>query len=214
MKKYDEDSRIRKELVEKYRREGGLLPEWIARTMTVYNRYFEAGNIIKCLEERGQILGPEFCVVDYGCAVGDYGFAFGRQGCMVLFYDVDVAINFVNYRLSHEDPQFGHLTMPTSAAPEFNVPDGGCNLAIFGEVLEHLTNPLEILTKFKDAGTTYIFTSSYPYRRDEATDDYWHQRGHLDEARLQQPACRELLEKHYKKIGNFGGQMNLWKLRT
>jgi hypothetical protein len=46
------------------------------------------------------------------------------------------------------------------------------NIAIFGEVLEHLDNPLEVITNFVNNKTKYIFTSSYPFRNDDPNDDY------------------------------------------
>jgi hypothetical protein len=210
MKQFTESKERRLEIFNAYVRLRGSASRSIQRTMCEYDRYHEAGELIKTLEPE---LNSHFCVVDYGCGVGDYGMAFGRMGCMVLFYDLDPEIDFVNFRLENESEPFGHMTMPKSSSPELTVPAGGCQLAIFGEVLEHVPDPAAVLKMFADAGTKYIFTSSYPYRRDAATDDYWQHPGHLESARVQQPACRELLETRYRKIANYGGQMNLWRLR-
>ncbi len=213
MKPYTETKERRQEIAKSY---PGVLGKDLSRMFLTYDRYHEAGHIIRALDAEG-IDWSKTEVVDFGCGPGDYGFALGRQGAGVVFYDYDQVMHFVNHRLSQEENVFGHMTMPKSAAPELIPPPCGSDtvgVAIFGEVLEHTDNPMEILSRFHVAGVQYIFTSSYPYRRDNADDDYW--RGHTDHsdmARLQQPMCREFLERNYKKIGNFGGQANLWKRR-
>jgi hypothetical protein len=197
-----------------YQQQTGTAPAtFVQRTMTGYDRYWEAEQILRVLEER-KIDWAKTCVVDFGSGVGDYGYAMGRQGTeLVTFIDKSLEmIDFCQYRMEYEDPkfpaQFFHTSMP------WRDHLGAIDVAIFGEVLEHTEDPLGLLQEFEARGAGYIFTSSYPYRRDEATDDYWKKHGHADDARLAQPACRELLETKYKKIANFGGQMNLWKHRV
>jgi hypothetical protein len=202
-------------LVKLYEEKHGEMLGWVRHPFVKYTRYPRALDIIGTLESE---LGSAFEVFDYGCGVGDYGMAFGRMGCSVVFYDFKEPTDFVSFRIEHENRRIDARIV--SRGPyrgehkDLDLLGARPSLAIFGEVLEHVTNPLEILQKFHAAGTKYIFTSSVPYRSDSPTDDYWQERGHLDEARLQQPAMRELLETKYKKIANYGGQANLWKLRS
>lgn len=208
---YGESKERRANILGEYKAGGGMVEPWMARVMVEYDRYDEAGQILEALEKDG-LSFKDLSVVDYGAGAGDYGFAFGRQGAHPIFYDFKVAADFIRFRAQGEGFEFDIVEVEPGR--EMPLPAGWSGIVIFGEVLEHLDDPLATLQYFTEKGAKYIFTSSYPYRRDAATDDYWKKSGHSDKARLQQPACRELLEKRYKKIANFGGQLNLWKSRV
>lgn len=166
-----------------------------------YDRYYEAGLIEMSLQDIFDGTGGSFDglkVLDFGCCAGDYGMYFARLGAFVHFEDIDEdAIKFVEYRLKREGlkRRFNHSEH---------------DLAIFGEVLEHCDNALDIISdevlKFE---TSYIFISSYPFRSDDENDPYWKGRDHSQQARLAQKAVRALLEKHYDAI-KYDGERRLW----
>jgi SAM-dependent methyltransferase len=173
----------------------------LARTMTVYDRYFEANLIINELK-RQNIDFATLSVLDYGCACGDYGISLARNGAAVGFIDIVPAnVAFAEYRLDRENLK-----------KIIEVP----NFVIFGEVLEHLDHPLEVLKQYK---CKYLFTSSYPFRTDDPNDKYWDGafRGsglpgdHTKTAFEEQPACREYLEECYNAVRwTEGGGATLW----
>lgn len=174
----------------------GNKPPTIRHNFVDYDRYYEASLIAGALIEKGVNL-KNLNVLDFGCCAGDYGMYFARWGAFVHFEDIDEdALKFVDYRLRRE-----------GLKRRYNHEEH--NLAIYGEVLEHCDDALAILTKDVEDGVRYIFTSSYPYRSDDPNDSYWQGRGHSQQARIDQPACRKILEDHYVMI-NFGGQRNLW----
>lgn len=179
--------------------------------LTEYDRYFEAEKILEEIQNTG-VNFHDIVVLDYGAGAGDYGFAFGRQGSGVLFCDTeDFVLDFLRFRWARDGEKFrAAFLSPDSLKTQSTTP---FQVAIFGEVLEHVEDPRGILEYAHARGARYIFTSSYPFRRQEATDDYWKESGHKEEARLAQPACREFLETNYKKMANFGGQLNLWRRR-
>lgn len=173
----------------------GEKPDRVRHNFVDYDRYHEARLIEAELRNRGARL-EDMVVIDYGCCAGDYGIHFARLGAHTICYDIDkVAIRFVKYRFKREN-----LPLFTNEAP--------ADLAIFGEVLEHCDNPLEILSKYSESAE-YIFTSSYPYRSDDPADSYWNGRDHSPKAREQQPACRELLNRLYNAV-ELGGEKRLW----
>lgn len=183
--------------------------------MLGYDRYFEAGHILSSLEhDRGELLS-DLTVLDFGCGVGDYGFSFGRQGSQVIFYDFTPLLNFIRFRLEREQRPFEWtLIAADQSQTEYEAyqlalkqkPD----VVIFGEVLEHVEHPALLLDSVYQSGAKYIFTSSYPYRSDDPNESYWQHGDHKDSARLEQPACRDILETNYELIANYGGQANLW----
>lgn len=162
-----------------------------------YNRYFEAGAIEDALESM-HVDFTKLKVLDYGCGVSDYGIYFARLGAKVDILDIDKeALAFATWRFLQEGL---HVTAIESI--DF------ADLVIFGEVLDHLPDPLNTLA-FYGKHARFIFTSSYPFRSDDANDVHWQHDHHPKTALTQQPACREYLEKHFTKL-NFGGQRNLW----
>jgi len=203
----------RKKLLEEYQ---GDKPRHLVHPWLDYDRYRYSNKIITTLKEKGEDFS-KLVVVDYGSGVGDYGFDFGRNGAEVYFYDNDTYCNFVKFRYEKEEKKFTCHVVYINSGNFFKDMVLGdpkrITVAIFGEVLEHLENPLEVLQQFVDNKTKYIFTSSYPFRNDDPNDDYWKHPGHVhDLPRQQQPACRELLFKHYNRI-QYNGEASLWVLK-
>lgn len=178
----------------------GPKPDTIRHNFCDYDRYYEAFLIVGALQKRGVIF-KKLEVLDFGCCAGDYGMVFSRLGANVDFVDIDpLARQFVEYRQKLE----GKKAFVNSVKPV-----GLYDLTIYGEVLEHCDDALELLTQDVQKEVPYIFTSSYPYRSDDPEDSYWKGRGHSQQARIDQPKCRILLQENYIKI-NFDGQRNLW----
>lgn len=187
----------------------GDKPSHMAHPWLHYTRYPYADQIIASLRNL-QVDFSHFVVMDYGCGVGDYGFQFGRQGAEVIFFDNETYINFIKFRLEQDESKFKAHLVPIAQEHilyEIPFPD----LVIFGEVLEHLVDPLKILTNFIEKQVKYIFTSSYPYRSDDPKNSYWNHRGHAphSQTREQQPACRQLLETYYQRV-KYNGEASLW----
>lgn len=183
----------RKKIWDEY--QGVKTPE-VRHNFVDYTRYYEAEHIDGILTTKGVEI-EKLKVIDYGCCAGDYAIYFARKGAKSYGYDIDEsALNFLDYRLKREN------------LPE-NSPLNKYDLVIFGEVLEHVDDPFNLIQSYIYQGAKYMFTSSYPYRNDDPQDSYWQGRGHSKMACEQQPQCRKLLETFYKKY-NFGGQSNVW----
>lgn len=169
-----------------------------------YNRYYEASCIYNTLNKliyAGLDNTPNFRVLDFGCGVADYGIYLARHGADVTLHDIDTeAILFAQYRFEREKLKVD--INPQSMLKEFD-------LVIFGEVLDHLVDPLGLISQYVNKKTTFIWTSSYPFRSDDPNDVHWQHDHHPESARLQQPAIRKLLHDNYHQH-NFGGQRNLW----
>lgn len=185
----------RKKIYEEWTGEKNFILE---RTMILYDRYFEANFIVRELESRG-VEFSKLCVLDYGCACGDYGMVFARKGSKVSFVDiVPACVEFANHRMKLEN---------------FQVSDQEPNFVIFGEVLEHMVNPLETIQGYHEQGVKYFFTSSYPFRSDDPKDKYWKGSGdppgHTRQACIQQPEVRKFLQNHYSSV-RFDGAATLW----
>lgn len=176
----------------------GLEGTWLK-----YNRYFEAEH---CLNPIGIEKVKGLKVLDYGCGVGDMGMFFARLGANVSFFDFAHILEFVKFRASREKLPVTLISVEKKYA-DYLIYD----FAIFGEVLEHLDDPLRVVTKFVQQETKYIFTSSYPYRSDDPNDYYWKQSGHKEHihTREMQKPIREMLEANYK-YERFDGQNRIW----
>ena len=184
----------------------GAKPTYMEHPFLHYTRYWEAAQIYQTLLNN-HVDFKTFKMLDYGAGVGDYAMLFGRIGAEVWMYDNQEHNAFEDFRLSLEPAIKGHTFPCISEKDEMPSVD----LVVFGEVLEHLENPLAVITRFVMAETKYIFTSSYPFRSDNPDDPYWHHRGHThmtDICAMQKP-CRELLQKYYTEI-KYDGEGRLW----
>lgn len=177
----------------------GEKAHYLERPFCLYDRYFEANLILNNLPSDIAKLN----VLDFGCAVADYAITFARAGAKVFCFDKQFYLQFVTYRFSLENIEGTLYEVGVSDIKEVV---GGKDLVIFGEVLEHLDNPLDTLQACIDASVRYIFTSSYPYQDNEA---YWTKSGHSALAHQQQLPFRELISKYYSdKV--LDGQGRLW----
>ena len=116
----------------------GINPH-ILRTMLDYTRYPEAEMLLEALATVG--VGPkELRVLDFGCLVADYGITFARRKARVTIYDYQEPTDFAKFRFARE-----HLPVEVLHVPD-DYPRALTNkdLVIFGEVLEHLENPLQV----------------------------------------------------------------------
>lgn len=171
-----------------------------------YDRYHEA-NIVSNALYNMRMPQDQLHILDFGCGVGDYGITFSRKGSYVRYYDLGEYPDFVKYRLELEFlDRFEIYTAPTDLTKLIN----GNDLVIFGEVLEHLTNPLEVLGLCLSLRVPYIFTSSYPCRGEDKV--YFSRRGHTLEAFDQQEGCARLLVRNYNPV-RFDGEARLWTIK-
>ena len=168
----------------------------LQRMLFAYTRYPEAESALNHLPHTGGH------VLDFGCGVGDYGVSFARRSWTVSFCDVPEILEFVRFRCRHEAINAEFIESPS----EFE----GFDAVVFGEVLEHLTNPLELLTDCVQH-VRWIVTSSYPLSH---ADEYWTRYpDHTDEARHQQPDCLKLLQSHCE-CSRARGMLCVWKNRS
>lgn len=195
-------SEDRQKIWDDYIAEGGQNHKTVRHMFVDYSRYHEAQLIAQYFIDNNIKLN--FPILDYGCGVGDYGIYLLRQGAAdVDFYDYPRSSKLVDYRLETEN--LGNGTAINADTEAIDLDD--YDFIIFGEVLEHLSNPYQIL---KQASTAqYIFTSSYPYRSDDINDPYWDNHDHDIKAFKQMPKCRMLLEDNYTYI-KFDGELRLW----
>lgn len=202
----DEENRLK--IWDDYISEGGMQHRLVRHMLVDYNRYFEAKLIYDYFIEIGVKI-HKLNVLDYGCGVGDYGIYFLRRGCKkVTFWDFPRATKLIDYRMRLEGLKGKALSADDNPHPDFSE----FNFVIFGEVLEHLHNPLEILTDCFNNKVPFIFTSSYPFRSDDAEDDYWNNPDHDQKALQQQPDCRRLLINNYNNH-IFSGGLTIWSLK-
>ena len=142
--------------------------------------------------------------MDFGCMVADYGFYFGMLGMTVTLCDIKEHALFADYRLAR-----ANINRTTVYAPaDYSVITSNQDLAVFGEVLEHLRDPYLLLKGCVDNKVPYIFTSCYPY----GNDYYFNLPGHRIEAKEQAPLCMDLLRKNYTEI-EFVDKNRLWVVR-
>lgn len=172
-----------------------------------YTRYFEAQLIVDELGER------EIKALDFGCGVGDYGVGFLRNGWQADFYDRDLMLDFVKARIEDEfgkknKSKFIPLLESSDQYLEM-IKDGEYNLVVFGEVLEHMDDAYNALEACVDNHVTFIFTSSYPFIKE---DGVFHRRGHSEKAGQDREKCQNLLLKYYD-FKKFEGELRLWSVK-
>lgn len=167
-----------------------------------YTRYFEAEAIINHLKTLGTKF-QELRVLDFGCGVADYGISFAREGSDVFLFDIDQdALNFAIHRFEIEGQKV-RVNQLKNLSGQFE-------LAIFGEVLDHVDEPFKILIDlYYLSQVKYIFTSSYPFRSNDPNEAHWQHDHHPKTALKEQSLCRLFLETKFDKV-NFGGERNLW----
>lgn len=169
-----------------------------------YTRYFEAQAIVDELGER------EIKALDFGCGVGDYGMGFLRNGWQADFYDKKMMLDFVEARLKNEKFEAKLIEILESSKDYVNmIGRGKYNLVVFGEVLEHMDDAYEALEACIDNEVTFIFTSSYPFIKE---DGVFHRRGHSEKAGQDREKCQALLTKYYD-YKTFEGELRLWSIR-
>jgi hypothetical protein len=166
---------------------GGIDP-YVFRTMIDYTRYPEAVALARALRESGRLFRG-MRILDFGCLVSDYGICFARMEAIVTAYDSESVISFVRFRYGKESLPVLCRTIPENV----NTLVAGQELVIFGEVLEHLSDPLSALEACVSNQVEYIFTSCYPYGEDQ----YFNIPGHKQSAQLQQEDCIRLLHELY-----------------
>lgn len=194
----------RQKVWEDYLKQGGYDHKIVRHMFTQYNRYHEADYILKWFINNNVKL--DFPILDFGSGTGDYGIYLLRAGASkVDMYDFPRSTQLIKYRLKIEDIKGGKAIDADKIKPKFKNYD----FIIFGEVLEHLSDPFELLEKVVNNGTKYIFTSSYPYRSDDPDDPYWDNHDHDEKARLQMVPCRKILEDNYDYT-KFEGELRLW----
>lgn len=175
--------------------------EWherqIRHTMLHYDRYHEASLLDEAIGFQ-----KELTILDFGCGVGDYGMYFLRKGARVTFYDFHPLLLFVSLR-TQKEKLLGAAFIPVPQ--EYDQLFSHTNIAIFGEVLEHLEHPLKAVQAAVNH-CEWILTTAYPYMSHEG----FKRRGHDGGSELEQEAVRALLEKQYTYT-KFNGELRCWK---
>jgi hypothetical protein len=177
--------------------------QYIFRTMIDYTRYPQARRLRELLVSNGQQIAG-LRVLDFGCLVADYGMHLAREGAHVAIYDRKEETEFAAFRFQREKLPVEVLAFPRLHSSLM----AGRDLVVFGEVLEHVFTPLEILQACVDASVKYIFTSCYPF----GNEDYFNLPGHRKAAQEQQPACLELLRANYREIAGHQNERLWWRL--
>ena len=196
-----EQEKIRTDIFENYQ---GIKDVYIRRMMIDYDRYYEANIVLRNLKDK--MIGLK--VLDFGCSVGDYGILLAKNGAKSTFYDFKIYIDFVKYRCELDKLECEFI----------NVEDGlksfEYDLIIFGEVLDHLESPIDILMQCIWAKVKYLWTTSYPFIPDnESGDARFNKSGHLKGAKEQQKEFRRIIMENYKIIDNPEGGLYLWEIK-
>lgn len=181
----------------------GLSPS-IVRTMVDYDRYPQARDILDAMLLLREDVAT-FTVLDFGCLVADYAIFFARLGARAAIYDGEEEVKFAQFRFADAELPLITYTIPTSG----DVLMGGKTLVIFGEVLEHLENPLLPIKDCIKSSVKYIFTSCYPF----GDEEYYGLSGHLKSAQALQSDCIRLLIENYDAIP-LRDKTVLWKARA
>jgi hypothetical protein len=176
---------------------------YVVRTMLDYDRYAQAQDIANLLHKMGENISL-LSMLDFGCLVADYAVAFARWGARVAIYDEAEAVKFPAFRLAREGFAVDVHTIPAHGDALME----GRDLVIFGEVLEHLEDPLDPIRHCIQQDVKYIFTSCYPF----GDDDYYTLSGHLKSAQDLQSDCIRLLAAHYDALPSRDKSV-LWKRR-
>lgn len=167
---------------------------YFIRTLFDYNRYAQCYLLHYFLSRRFDLKNKN--LLDFGCLVSDYGFYFGMLKMKVTLCDVKDHVDFAQFRLSRANINSVNFYAPADYMEVTKEQD----VAIFGEVLEHLTDPYLLLESCVRNNVGYIYTSKYPY----GDESYFNLPGHTKEAKEQAPQCIDLLRKNYQEISLMG----------
>lgn len=181
----------------------GLSPS-IVRTMVDYDRYPQAKDILRALVLLGEDVAT-FTILDFGCLVADYAIFFARQGAHAAIYDGEEEVKFAQFRFSEAGLPLTTYRIPTPGEDLMS----GKTLVVFGEVLEHLENPLLPIRDCIGSEVKYVFTSCYPF----GDEEYYKLSGHLKSAQDLQSDCIRLLIDNYDAIP-LRDKSVLWKARA
>lgn len=160
------------------------------RTLFDYNRYTECCLLHNFLLNRFEFKNKK--LLDFGCLVSDYGFYFGMLNMKITLCDLEEHVAFAKYRLSRANIDSVEFYAPA----DYKELTKSQDVAVFGEVLEHLTDPYQLLESCVTNNVSYIFTTMYPY----GSEEYFNLPGHTKEAKEQSPKCIDLLRKNYQEV--------------
>lgn len=170
--------------------EKGVNP-YVLRTLFDYNRYPECYLLHNFLSRRFEVNNKN--LLDFGCLVSDYGFYFGMLNMNITLCDLKEHADFAGFRLSRASISHVKVYAPVNYKEVTKDQD----IAVFGEVLEHLDDPYLLLESCIENNVKYIFTTGYPY----GDESYFNLPGHKKEAAEQAPQCIDLLKKNYQEFG-------------
>jgi hypothetical protein len=117
-------------------------------------------------------------------------------------YDREEYIKFASYRYQCESLFAKKNLVPTPYEELFK----DINMVIFGEVLEHLHDPLAPIKACVDFSVSWIYTSCYPF----GDEKYYALPGHTAEAHRSQVECLRVLRKNFVEIDT-SRSSRLWK---
>lgn len=167
--------------------------EYVKNLMIGYNRLDSAYQLLRYFDCRfSQKKKKTLNVLDYGCAVADYGLSFALEEYNVTLCDIKGGnLDFACFRFDRRN-----LTYSIAGVTEDNFyPDfSNFNIIIAGEILEHLPNPLlasqKIYKALPEGG--YLWLSDYPFIEKELVGD------HLPEAAQQRIEVLKFIETNFK----------------
>lgn len=175
---------------------------YIFHTLFDYNAYQPCYEVYRHLD--AIIDFQNISVLDYGCLVSDYGFFFGMLGSKISICDFKEYVDFASFRLSRHNIAHKVHYAPTP----YSIVTEDIDMAIFGEVLEHLDDPLELLEACVENSVSLIYTTCYPF----GDDAYFNLTGHSKEAQRQAPDSLALLRRNFHEI-KFDKFRRLWILK-
>ncbi len=163
---------------------------YVFRTLFDYNSYPDCYLIYNLLSSIVDFSNLK--ILDFGCLVSDYGFFFGNLGASITFCDFKEEADFADFRLGKANINRNKIYAPAN----YQEITKGQDLAIFGEVLEHLRDPFNMLQCGVENKIKYIYTSCYPY----GNEAYFNYPGHTKEAKAQSKQCIDLLKSNFEEI--------------
>lgn len=175
-----------------YRQE---IEQHLTKKMLAYTRFDMAYKLLKYLNAYyPPAKRPDIRVLDYGCGVADYALAFAAQGYHPVICDIPGShLDFAQWRFKKRDIPYTAISVT-----ENNLyPDlGKVDIAICGEVLEHVRNPLKVIQSINQSmpRSGFFWSSGFPDDEREVGGT------HLPEAAELRLESVNYLHKHFKKI--------------